>query len=465
MSRTFLILVIPLLLTQLLFAQYAQLDTYKENQLSDIINELRDVSNIPGISIAIAQDRHMLYANGYGYADVASKTEMSTDDAMRTASVAKVMTATALGRLASLGKLQFDDKVSDHLPHIDGQLASLTIRQLASHTSGVEHNPVKNKHQKKNHERATDVLKLVKPKLKFEPGSDYSYSTFGFTVLAAIIESASGMSYANYMTTEIFAPLGMKNSYPEQINTPRKGEATIYHYDIDKTTYKLINKKSNGNYKLAGAGFRTTPSDLVKMMFAYHNGFIDSTIVGQLFEPTALDDASSTWTGIGWRTNRDVNNKLVYDHAGFWQGARSILSYYPDHKLSIAIMINTDVPYLIEQMAQVIAQIVLSPTSKPIEIANKKFTVEFTKENGSIEKGSAQLVNVNNKLNLNIDSSINSLKETTLYAIDENNYCIVFPSGFLNLKFDANHKVGNIYLISNRNFEAIEDRAPFMTIN
>ena len=286
--------------------------------------------------------------------------------------------------------------------------------------------------------------------LLFNPDSDYKYSTHAFNILAAVIEGAFGKSYANYMDDEIFQPLKMKQTFPENIKSLSEKDAKIYF--LKKGNCKK-EKFTNASYKLAGAGFRSTPSDLVKMMNAYTNGMISEEVVKTMFESHQLKDGKKTHVGIVWRISYDIYGNKVIEHAGSWRGARTVIVHFPEEHLNIAIMINSTCQLLIEETAHLFAQLFREnkKSISPSKNLNKKVEMTF-RSNDKEEKYTGSIIMKNGRgiLASNFDGF---LKSNPIYYLGKgNDYIVITTFGllYLNLNNETSLK-GDLYFYSSRN--------------
>ncbi len=406
-------------------------------------------TNTPGLSIAIRQNQRTLYAKGFGYANLEENIKMDTTTLLRTASVAKVMTATALGILASEGKLDFDAPVKKYIPYVSETYANLTTRQLAGHTAGMVHRPKGEKHMKKQYNSIDETVGLIKAPLLFEADTDYAYSTHAFNLLAAVIEGASGKSYMEYMKELVFNPLKMNNTYAEDITKLTEKDAELYYLKNDKLRKE---KATNGSYKLPGAGFRTTPSDLIKMMDAYSNGLISQSVKEDMFKSHRLTNGTKTHVGIAWRSGVDPFDNPVIEHAGSWRGARTVLVYYPNEDLSISLMINASCPVLIEETAHLFAQTFRNSNGKVDCPVLEKKPIVLTlnsKEKKETYTGSFFL---NSNMGILKTTSKGFLKSNPIFHLgSQNDYAIATAYGLLYLKLKSTKSIeGQIYTYYNR---------------
>lgn len=196
---------------------------------------------VPGAALAVTRNGRLVYARGFGYADVEKKEPVRPAALFRIASVSKPLTAVAVLRLAARGKLKLDDKAADHvtldpaLPagaKADPRWKRVTVRQCLQHTGGWDRDkspdPIG---------RAWEAAKVlgIKPPvgpehivryalgrpLDFDPGKRFAYANVGYLVLGRVIEAAAGKGYEDYVKAEVLGPLGVKR--------PRLGRALAEH--------------------------------------------------------------------------------------------------------------------------------------------------------------------------------------------------------------------------------------------
>jgi serine beta-lactamase-like protein LACTB len=197
-------------------------------EIETIPETVLEEANIPGLSIAVSKDGQKLYAEGFGYANAEENIIMDSSIRIRTVSVAKVIIATALGQLATEGKLDFDAPIKYYVPYIQPAYAQLTSRQLAGHTLGLKHRPKGQSYKIKQYDNIEETAVLMNAPLLFIPDTNYKYSTHAFNLLAAVIEGASGKKYRDYLIDDIFRPLKMTTTSAENINELTHRDAVLY---------------------------------------------------------------------------------------------------------------------------------------------------------------------------------------------------------------------------------------------
>lgn len=185
---------------------------------------------IPGGAVAVVRDGKLVYARGFGYADVENKTPVQPDALFRIASVSKPLTGVAIMKLVEEGKLSLDDRVAPFIAHlapaagatVDPRWEQITIRHLLNHTGGWDRDKPNGGFDPMfvpsiaaaavnapAPASAETIIRYMKGKpLDFNPGQKFVYSNFGYDILGRVIERLSGMSYQEYVRTRVLQPVG-----------------------------------------------------------------------------------------------------------------------------------------------------------------------------------------------------------------------------------------------------------------
>ena len=266
--------------------------------IDSILNDFLIKNNIKGASIAVTKKGKLVYARGLGYANYLDSTETAPWNLFRIASVSKLITATAVIKLAENGKLDLEDKVFGKngwlndpvfLNYPDKCVEEITIRHLLTHTSGWNHrryDPVfgplviARKYRKPGAAGIEELIRYtLEQKLDFKPGSKYSYSNTGYCILGKIIEKASGMPYEDYVQFALLHPLGIYNmhigkSFPEEMPVEEvlyyvNGKLSLYPaYDGSKLRVPL--QYGGNNIELLGpaGGWIASAPELAKLIVA-----------------------------------------------------------------------------------------------------------------------------------------------------------------------------------------------------
>ncbi len=443
---------ILLLVSQVLFAQ-----NLSEKILDNLLIQFLEESDLPGVSVCVNRDGNLVYSKGFGYADLENKVNMTASTQIRAASVSKMITVTALAKLVSDGKLDLDSPISQYIEGLSSSLQNLTTRQIASHTAGLPHQPKSERSKRGDFVSSQELIDLVEEtELLFEPGTDYKYSTLGYNLLAGVIEGASGKTYLDYLQNDIFIPLEMNQTFPDDEDELSQADAKMYFFKKEKLV--LDKQYFKGNYKLPGAGFKSTSQDLAKMMDAYTNGMISTEAQRDVLKEVLLSNGKATGVSLGWRLNTDLSGRRTIEHAGNWQGARTVIVHFPEEKLTISIMINAQCTVFIEEMAQMIGQLFLNNLVQNESLVKIRGPVSGNKtSDNSIKINGEILLSEEGNGRLSLDSEYQFLNESPiLYLGFEDNYALITEFGPLFLKLSNGQKpFGEIFL-----FQAFDREKP-----
>jgi serine beta-lactamase-like protein LACTB len=311
---------------------------------------------VPGISVAIAGKEGIIWAEGFGWTDVENQVPMSTMTKMRIGSVAKPFTTAALMRLYDQGKIDLDVDVRTYVSSWPEKHAAITLRQLTSHTSGIRHYEGDEFFSNEGYSTVVDSLEIFKTSpLKFEPGSEQSYSTYAWTLVSAAIEGADGeRDFKEIMQQEVFIPLGMNNTALDQQYEIIQNRQRPYTVDEDR----LINApQTDHSYKWAGGGFIASTSDVARFAVAHIDGdFLREETVTEMFTKAELTGGDSSQFGIGWqigfdryldRHSEDQDAMRIMQahpnavmHSGGSMGGTTMLILCPDHERAVAVVKN-----------------------------------------------------------------------------------------------------------------------------
>ncbi|NIY12793.1 MAG: serine hydrolase, partial [Gemmatimonadetes bacterium] len=183
----------------------------------DMLRAHQDTSGVAGLSAAIAVDGRLVWAGGFGHASVQQAAEAGPEMVSRVGSISKPIAAVAAMALWDEGKLDLDAPITTYLPDYPAANGGITLRQLMSHTAGVRHY---RDDEFLSNQRYDDVMSPLtvfwQDSLLFEPGTEYSYSTYGWTVVSAVTEAADGeRTWVAILRDEVIGPLGLVHLQPE----------------------------------------------------------------------------------------------------------------------------------------------------------------------------------------------------------------------------------------------------------
>lgn len=183
-----------------------------------LLDSLLSAQKIPGIDAAISIDGTTVWSRGFGFADLEHMTPVKPGETrFRIGSVSKPLTTAALGKLLDAGKIDLNAAVQTFVPYFPIKKYPFTVKQLAGHIAGIRHYRGDEFLSSRNYNSVQSSLTIFQDDtLLFEPGTDYSYSSYGYSLLSAVIEGASGESFLPFIQREVFNALDMRNTSPDK---------------------------------------------------------------------------------------------------------------------------------------------------------------------------------------------------------------------------------------------------------
>jgi CubicO group peptidase (beta-lactamase class C family) len=300
---------------------------------------LEGMDRFPGLSVSVGVDGQIVWAEGFGWADLEQRVPVRSTSGFRVGSVAKPMTAALLGLLYEEGKINLDATVQTYVADFPTKEYPITIRQLAGHLAGIRHYRGTEFLSSVHYETVSDGLAIfADDPLLFEPGTRYSYSSYGWNLLSAVIEGATREGFLEQMQRRVFEPLGMLDTTPDQNEMIVADRVRPYARGDDG---KLRNAPyADNSYKWAGGGFLSTAGDLVRFGLAHMEpGFLEAETLDEWFTSQRTVDGEETGYGIGWNVSGQAGRRRV-GHGGGSVGGTTVLRVYRDQGLVIAMVTN-----------------------------------------------------------------------------------------------------------------------------
>ncbi len=372
MKNKFIAISLCVVLTNLCFAQSKEqkqtvgnvqkLPAAKVEKIETAITAWMTQNKAPALSVAIVTDNQMSFAKGYGLADVENNVAMRSDTAYRLASIGKSIAAIAVMQLVERGKIDLNAPINKYCAAYPESQAlkdapvkkfSITVRQLLVHQSGVRHNKPEEVLSTKHYNNITEAVGSFKDDpLVIEPGTKYSYSTPGYTLLGCAIESASGVSYIDYLRENIFKPAGMTRTFVDDVYAIIPNRARGYR----KTEKgEIINAPLHDtSIKIPGGGLVSTAEDLAKFATAVNtNQLVKPETLAQMWTKPKTSDGKEQGYAMGFLIN-DRDGLLRVFNDGSQAGTRTYLFLMPKQNLAIALMTNLERAYCEELVPKII---------------------------------------------------------------------------------------------------------------
>lgn len=310
------------------------------DKVDQFITDQMGKNHIPGVSVAVVQNGQLVFAKGYGLADVELSTPATENTVYGLMSVSKQFTANAIMMLVEQGQVGLDEKISKYLPDVPGTWSAITVHELLSHTSGIpDYVDRPGFWQNVRQDRAPeDLLKPVKDlPLDFPPGTQWRYSNSGYYVLGQIIEKVNGKSYADFLNEHIFRPLGMSATQVNDFQAIIPNRASGYIWQKDH----LQNAEYVSPTQMWAAGaVISTVTDLAKWDAAlYTDKLLKKSTLEPMWTPAKLADGTDAPYGEGNELST-VRGHRVAGHQGSGNAFNATLLRYVDDKLTVIVLCN-----------------------------------------------------------------------------------------------------------------------------
>ncbi len=263
--------------------------------------------SLPGLSVAVAVGGEIVWAEGFGWADIDNRVPVTPATRFRIGTASTALTSAAAGLLLEKGRLKLDDKIQTYVPAFPQYQWPVTLRQLMGHTAGVAHDggdegPLFSQHC----ERPVEALKYFsgyERELLFEPGTDYHYSSYGWITVSAAIEAAAEEPFLGFMRKQVFEPLGMRDTTADSAREPIPNRTTCYfpRFAANPRYGLQLTRPLDYSCYAGSSVFLSTPSDLVRFALAINSGKLLQPATVQLLQTSQrLISGEETGYGLGW---------------------------------------------------------------------------------------------------------------------------------------------------------------------
>lgn len=301
--------------------------------------------------MTISDKNNIVFNRAYGYANLEKKEKLTTEHIFRIASHSKTFTAAAIMQLSEKGQLQVDNAVIKYLPwlkkHNDARFATITIRQLLSHGSGIIRDGLELDYWQLEEpflgeDRFIDAV--LETPLVFDNDLRMKYSNFGYGLLGLVIEAISGSSYSQYVENEIIDVLGLENTGPDYSKNIENKLVTGYtRADLDKARLPITKNIDTKSYSPA-TGFYSTAEDICKFYSAL---FVDSNHF--LATQSKQEMQKTHWSVGNVNSKREYGlgldivypcDRYTFGHAGAFPGQRTRTICDSANNLIITVLVN-----------------------------------------------------------------------------------------------------------------------------
>lgn len=298
--------------------------------------------NSPGGAVGIIKDGELIFAKGYGMANLDYNIPNRSETVFKIASTSKQFTAASIILLSQKGKLSLEDKLSKFYPDFPAYADTITIQHLLNHTSGIRDYiilaRISGLGPNDNYtDKTVGKLLMSQEELNFNPGEEFVYSNSGYWLLGQIVEKVSGESLAVFAKKNIFEPLKMKNSrFHDNFVEVVKNRATGYRSDRKGGFYEYMTTLN----MVGDGGLLTTINDLAKWDASFYDASVfNKDFWNQMLQLGALNNGKKIpyASGLAFRNYKGLK---VIHHSGSFVGYRTQFIRFPKAKFSVIVLAN-----------------------------------------------------------------------------------------------------------------------------
>jgi len=292
-----------------------------------LLGRLRDGLRAPGLSLTVATHGKIVWSVSCGFSDLKSHRLVTAHTRFRIGSVSKPLTATALAHYAETGRVDLDAPIDRYLD-FPSHGGAITLRRLAGHLSGIRHYRTRTEAVNRRHfARVSDTLALfADDALVAEPGTSFSYSSYGYDVIGAALERAAGRAFAALMRETVLAPAGMRET--TLASAPRAVRSTFY--EIKDGGGVRVAPVIDLSDRLPAGGFLSTADDLARFGLALTDGDLVSTRTrAEMFRSQRTSTGEETGYGLGFEVHPSPFGLFVSHTGAVAGGTAALLIHVP----------------------------------------------------------------------------------------------------------------------------------------
>jgi D-alanyl-D-alanine carboxypeptidase len=330
---------------------------------------------LPGLSAGIVYDQELIWARGFGYADVELGTPALPDTLYRIASITKLFTSVAIMQLRDAGKLKLDDPITDYLGWFKirsrfPETPPITIRHLLTHTSGLPRDDITPMWTDSRFpDRATLIASLLDREMALLPDTRWKYSNLAFALLGEIVSTVSGEDYADYIHNYILKPLGM-DSTTVRTNDARVPRLATGYTRLDSSGARTLAPFTDSQGYAPAFNMASTVEDLARFISAQFGGehsFLKASTIKEMHRPQWISDDWTWGNGLGFALRR-YNGRTLVGHGGSVKGHNTGIEFCVPEKCGFIVLTNatsTNPQQYISGMVDIIAPVLAKTLSKP----------------------------------------------------------------------------------------------------
>jgi serine beta-lactamase-like protein LACTB, mitochondrial len=327
-------------------AQDKTLSRAKRAQIEKTVSAFMTANSVPGISVAVVQNGQPLWSAGFGMSDLENSAPASSSTLYRLGSISKSITAVAILQLYERGKLDLDAPVQKYCPGFPQKDSPITARQLLGHLAGIRHYNKDGKgdvpeDSARHFASMEESLQLfAADPLLSQPGGQFHYSTYGYTLLGCVLEGAASQKYVDYVRENVFRPAAMDHTQADDFFAIIPHRTRWYHRDKSGAVQNA--GVLDSSYKIPGGGLISSADDMANFEAAILADKLlkrsTRDVMWTVAQPT---EGKPSRYALGWFI-ADKFGVHTAGHSGGQQGTDTDIVIAPDRNLGVVVLANMD---------------------------------------------------------------------------------------------------------------------------
>jgi serine beta-lactamase-like protein LACTB len=344
-----IILVLLLLLATSAPLQSQESGVAKEERIliETAVSNFLTSTHVPGVSVAVIENGQYEWGAGFGFADLENNAPASEHTLFRLASISKSLTATAAMQLWERGQLDLDAPIQRYCPSFPQKPWPITTREVLGHLGGIRHykSGSQNDPEVGNTEHFDNPIQaglkfFENDRLVSQPGTQFHYSTQGFTLVGCVMEGASGTKYTDFMRQNIFAPAGMEHTQVDDRFAIIPYRARFY----EKKDSGVVRNADflDSSYKIPGGGWLSSAEDMALFEVAILNDKLLRRATRDLmWTPLKPSDGTKDTYALGWGALVE-DGFVAVGHTGGQQGTSTAFLIAPGPRAGVVVLTNME---------------------------------------------------------------------------------------------------------------------------
>ena len=337
-------------------------DRHLPLRLHSMVSSRFPTTRCPGLSVAVSSRNKIIFSQAFGKADLEQNVPLTNRSAHRFASLSKPITATIIMELVQSGRMSLDGSIREYLPELPETYREVTIRHLLTHQSGARgyRNVEETAFSVVRYPSTREAIKaFTDDPLLFPPGTKTDYSSYGFALLGAAAESATGRKFQE-LSADFFARHRISFRLDDSLELL---PGRVRGYLIDKNGKVWNARPYDLSIRYPSTGFVGSAEEYLRFVISVSSGqLLDHETVRVMWQPQKVSNGKPSVFGLGWGVGEVRGNRMV-GHNGLLPGSATYVRFFPDAGVGVVVACNAEGARDLNKMLDGILELAL-PTKR-----------------------------------------------------------------------------------------------------